>query len=101
MVKLKSSIPGMKYPAGRDYFLRTMFGFLEGRRKDDGAENLWRIDDDLYDLEDFIKNHPGGREWLVLTKGTDITEAFQVRLSLYTLEYSIGVWLQKIKNIMH
>ncbi|CAH0605493.1 unnamed protein product [Chrysodeixis includens] len=44
---------------------------------DDGAEGLWRIHDKLYDLTSFIKRHPGGEEWLELTKGTDITEAFE------------------------
>lgn len=78
MATLKSSIPGLVYPSGRDAFLRTNFGFLEGRRKDDGAEGLWRIHDKLYDLESFVENHPGGSEWLVITKGTDITEAFEV-----------------------
>ena len=78
MSQLKSTIPGMQYPSGRDYFLKTCFGFLEGRRKDDGAEGLWRINDSLYDLESFIEHHPGGSEWLELTRGTDITEAFEV-----------------------
>lgn len=31
----------------------------------------------LYDLTDFIKIHPGGSDWIKLTKGTDITEAFE------------------------
>ena len=56
---------------------------------DDDCEGLWRIHDDLYDLTNWEKNHPGlsrcfhfliilgGRDWLVLTKGTDCTEAFE------------------------
>lgn len=75
--KPRSSVPGMGYPRGRDHFLKTSFGFLEGRRRDDGAEGLWRIGDRLYDLEDFAKSHPGGSEWISITKGTDITEAFE------------------------
>lgn len=78
MVKYESTVPGMTYPSGRDQPLKTCFGFLEGRRKDDGAEGLWRIYDGLYDLESFIRNHPGGSEWLIITRGTDITEAFEV-----------------------
>jgi hypothetical protein len=31
----------------------------------------------LYDFTDFIDRHPGGESWLRLTKGTDITEAFE------------------------
>jgi hypothetical protein len=78
MDKLKSTIPGLIYPPGRDNFLKTSFSFLEGRKKTDGAEGLWRIGNNLYDLEEFIKSHPGGPEWLQITRGTDITEAFQV-----------------------
>ncbi|CAB0032075.1 unnamed protein product [Trichogramma brassicae] len=80
--KLQSSIPGMRYPSGRDHFLKTAWGFLEGRRQDDGAEGLWRVHDGLYDLESFAASHPGGAEWIAMTKGTDITEAFEVFLFL-------------------
>lgn len=31
----------------------------------------------LYDLTPFLSHHPGGREWLEVTRGTDITEAFE------------------------
>ena len=78
MAKMKSTISGLQYPSGRDHFLKTGFGFLDGRRKDDGAEGLWRIRNKLYDLDSFIESHPGGSEWLKMTKGTDITEAFEV-----------------------
>ncbi len=40
--------------------------------------NLWRVNDNLYDLGPFLSKHPGGRQWLELTRGTDITEAFYV-----------------------
>jgi Cytochrome b5-like Heme/Steroid binding domain len=45
---------------------------------EDRAEGLWRIHDDLYDLTDFIADHPGGESWIRFTKGTDITEAFEI-----------------------
>lgn len=51
---------------------------MKSRQVDDKAEGLWRINDTLYDLSDFIKLHPGGADWIALTKGTDITEAFEV-----------------------
>ncbi|KAJ8980971.1 hypothetical protein NQ317_013425 [Molorchus minor] len=51
--------------------------WLEGKRADDGAEGLWRIHDNLYDFSSFVDSHPGGKDWLKLTKGTDITEAFE------------------------
>ena len=42
--------------------------FLKDKQRDDGAEGLWRVHDDLYDLSSFVDNHPGGSEWLRLTK---------------------------------
>lgn len=57
-----------KYPSFRKSSLKTVYRWLEGKRQDDGAEGLWRIHDDLYDLTDFIDSHPGGAEWLRLTK---------------------------------
>jgi Cytochrome b5-like Heme/Steroid binding domain len=42
--------------------------WLELRRKEEGAEGLWRIHNKLYNLSSFIKIHPGGSEWLELTK---------------------------------
>lgn len=78
MEKVKSSIPGLGYPSGRDDPIKSGQGFIEGRIRDDGAEGLWRIGNGLYDLTDWEKFHPGGSEWINLTKGTDITEAFEV-----------------------
>lgn len=50
---------------------------MESKRQDDNIEDgLWRIHNTLYDLTDFIENHPGGPEWLRMTKSQDITEAF-------------------------
>ena len=78
MEKIESTIPGLRYPSGRDDPLKSGQGFLEGKKTDDGAEGLWRIKDKLYDLVDWINIHPGGAEWINLTRGTDITEAFEV-----------------------
>lgn len=71
-----STVPGLAYLPAREK--KTAAYFLEARRKIDGAEGLWRIENKLYDLEIFAKLHPGGAEWIRLTKGTDITELFQV-----------------------
>lgn len=38
---------------------------------------LWRVHDGLYDLGAFVSQHPGGAHWLELTRGSDITEAFE------------------------
>lgn len=76
----KTGIPpsiSHKYPTNRDIGLKSGISWLEGRRQDEEAEGLWRIYDNLYDLTDFIKKHPGGENWLVWTKGCDITEAYE------------------------
>ncbi|CAH2010246.1 unnamed protein product [Acanthoscelides obtectus] len=73
----KLSSLGIKYPKFRDHPLHNGHMWLESKRIDDGAEGLWRIHDQLYDFSDFVHDHPGGKDWLRLTKGTDITEAFE------------------------
>ncbi|XP_043518731.1 cytochrome b5-related protein-like isoform X2 [Frieseomelitta varia] len=75
--KSESSIPGFENFPGREVKFKTPYSFFEARRKIDGAEGLWRIRNNLYDLEGFAKFHPGGEEWIHLTKGTDITEIFE------------------------
>lgn len=57
-----STIPGLAYLPAREVPSKTAAGFLEARRKIDGAEGLWRIGNKLYDLENFAKSHPGGSE---------------------------------------
>lgn len=50
---------------------------MDSKRNDDNVEDeLWRIQNTLYDLTDFVDKHPGGPTWLQMTKGHDITEAF-------------------------
>lgn len=74
---MKVSVIAEKYPTYRDEPLKTCNRWLDGKRIDDNAEGLWRVHDKLYDLTDFIHRHPGGSEWLELTKGVDITEQFE------------------------
>ncbi|XP_011695601.1 PREDICTED: cytochrome b5-related protein-like [Wasmannia auropunctata] len=76
-----SMIPGLAYLPARGNPSKTAAGFLEARRKVDGAEGLWRIGNKLYDLETFVKSHPGRSEWIRLTKGTDITELFESHIT--------------------
>lgn len=66
-----------KYPTNRDLLFKSCGSWLAGKRSDDDAEGLWRIHDKLYDFTDFIDRHPGGAEWLDITKGIDITEQFE------------------------
>ncbi|KAF2892875.1 hypothetical protein ILUMI_13292 [Ignelater luminosus] len=75
-VKHRTSL-NFKYPRNRDTSWKTGDNWLDDKRNDDGAEGLWRVHNKLYDLTDFINKHPGGPMWLELTKGTDITEAFE------------------------
>lgn len=77
MSQFFKSTLGIKYPTLRDHPLHTGEKWLEGKNIDDGAEGYWRIHDSLYNLNGFIEKHPGGKDWLQLTKGTDITEAFE------------------------
>ncbi|XP_072939420.1 cytochrome b5-related protein-like [Epargyreus clarus] len=75
--KYSISFPKLKSNPLRETDLRTPQEWIAGKRIEDGAEGLWRIHDNLYDLTDFIAIHPGGSDWLTITKGTDITEAFE------------------------
>ena len=65
-------------PGRNDWFTFPQ-KWLECKRAVDKVDpELWRIHDKLYDLKDFAAFHPGGAQWIQLTKGTDITEAFEV-----------------------
>lgn len=79
-----STVPGLARLPARESPRKTAASFLDGRREIDGAEGLWRIGNSLYNLETFAKSHPGGAEWLRLTKDTDITELFEVPQSNLT-----------------
>jgi hypothetical protein len=57
-----------KYPTFRESAVKGCWRWLEGRCKDDNAEGLWRVHDKIYNLNEFIDSHPGGKEWLRLTK---------------------------------
>lgn len=39
-------------------------------------EGLWVVENKVYDLKDFVGRHPGGSQWIELTKGQDLTEHF-------------------------
>ncbi|XP_053603768.1 cytochrome b5-related protein-like isoform X2 [Plodia interpunctella] len=73
----QTSFPQLKYPILRNENPKLAQQWLKGKRLQDGAEGLWRIHDNLYDLTPFIEKHPGGSQWILYTKGTDITEQFE------------------------
>ncbi|XP_046453473.1 cytochrome b5-related protein-like [Daphnia pulex] len=77
MEKQFSSDGFRKYPSLRDHPLKTAAQWLAGRALDDGHDQLWRVGDNLYHLSAFVATHPGGSEWLEVTRGMDITEAFE------------------------
>ncbi len=55
----------------------SIYRWLKGKRQDDNiGEDVWRVGNNLYDFTPFLSKHPGGAQWLELSKGTDITEAF-------------------------
>lgn len=66
--KTHVSFPQLVYPSLRDDGLRDPVQWLTGKAMDDGAEGIWRVHDGLYDLDPFLQIHPGGAEWLELTK---------------------------------
>ncbi|KAK4879280.1 hypothetical protein RN001_007426 [Aquatica leii] len=68
---------GIKNQYDKNSVFKSPDQWLEDKKKFDGAEGLWRIHDRLYDLTNFIDIHPGGQFWLNVSKGLDITEAFE------------------------
>ena len=40
------------------------------------SDKLWIVQNKSYDLSAFAPNHPGGKQWIELTRGHDITEHF-------------------------
>lgn len=73
-----TSFEFLNYPSTRDDKVKNVYTWLQGKKNDDGVESkYWRIHDTIYDFEDWIKLHPGGEDWLLVTRGTDITEAFE------------------------
>ncbi|KAK7067347.1 hypothetical protein SK128_010311 [Halocaridina rubra] len=65
------------YPTNRDLPIKSYYTWIKGKRIDDDIGPYWRVHDKLYDLTDFVRLHPGGKDWIECTKGTDITEAFE------------------------
>lgn len=64
----KSSL-GIVPPATRSHgYALTVDVWLKEKQETDGAEQLWRIHDGIYDFQDFIEKHPGGPDWLSITK---------------------------------
>lgn len=48
--------------------LKLFDRWMQSKQLDDNAEGLWRVHDTLYDLTDFVNLHPGGKDWIKMTK---------------------------------
>jgi hypothetical protein len=44
-----------------------------GEAEGEGLDRLWIVQGKLYDLASYLDKHPGGREFLELTQGMDVT----------------------------
>ncbi|PSN47104.1 hypothetical protein C0J52_16014 [Blattella germanica] len=81
----QSSLPGLsKYPTFRKDPIKYADLWLEGKKADDNAEGLWRVHDGLYDFSPWTHKHPGGSDWLVMTKQFYVRPATGPRYSPYT-----------------
>lgn len=63
-----SSWPAWSNISSTDTGIRSADDWIEAHRKEDGADGLWRIHDGLYDLGQWIHTHPGGPQWLDITR---------------------------------
>lgn len=68
MAPRTSSWPVFNGIKSTDYEIKSADDWIEARRKEEGADELWRIHDGLYDVEKWIHKHPGGTQWLEITK---------------------------------
>lgn len=70
--KPKNTSVVKKYPSTRDSFVNGYWRWIEGKRKDDKADGMWRVHDKLYNLCGFAEKHPGGQYWIDITKVSGI-----------------------------
>lgn len=52
----------------RNVKIKTTQSWLKLQKSESGADGLWRIHDSLYDLSEWVEKHPGGKDWLLITK---------------------------------
>lgn len=58
----------LNYPKHIDTGFNLVEAWLDSKKEDDGAEGLWRIHGKLYDFTEWIPLHPGGSDWLQISK---------------------------------
>ena len=66
--EVKSCTIANQYPTYRDKFLKSAYSWLVEKKKQDNAERFWRVHDKIYDLKTFAASHPGGNQWIQITK---------------------------------
>lgn len=66
--ELKSCTIANQYPKYRDKLIKSSYSWLEEKQTQDYAEKFWRVHDKIYDLKDFADKHPGGKEWILITR---------------------------------
>lgn len=77
MAPRTSSWPVWSNIPSTDKNIKSADDWIEARQNDDGAEGLWRVHDGLYDLENWIPKHPGGSQWLQITKVVIVLSIFK------------------------
>lgn len=66
---VQSSLPGLwKLPTYWKEPIKDAELWMEGKKVDDDTCGLWRIRDGLYDFTEWLHKHPGGSDWLRITK---------------------------------
>lgn len=66
---LQSSLPGLwKYPTYRKQPVKYAEIWMECKKTDDNTDGLWRVHDGFYDFTEWVYKHPGGSDWLSITK---------------------------------
>lgn len=75
---MSSSYCTIRGPSSKGVPFLSAEGWLRAKAVDDAVpDNCWRIHNNIYDLNDFYNSHPGGKFWIEMTKGTDITELYE------------------------
>lgn len=68
MAPRTSSWPAWSNILSTDIDIKSATDWMDARRKEEGSDDLWRVHDGLYNLEKWIPKHPGGKQWLEITK---------------------------------
>lgn len=77
-VAQREGLPSRDTPRGGDVRLWSREKAQRDSREGGGGDGqLWMVHGKWYDLSGFVERHPGGPDWLRLTQGQDVTEAYE------------------------